>query len=567
MSKTRSNTTNGAEAMVRLLQAHGVQHIFGLCGDTTLPFYDALYRLDHGMQHILTRDERCAGYMADAYARVTGRVGVCEGPSGGGATYILPGVIEANDSSVPVLSITSDVSVSSIGRYPLTELRQDDLFAPLTKWNGVINSAQRLPNMVRAAFRAMTTGRPGAAHLGLPFDIQKADVDPDDLWAQPEFSSYPAWPSGPNARDIEDALNAILAAKNPIMICGGGPILAGGEAALQAFAENLNMIVATTVSGQGTLSDDHPCNLGVVGSNGGVPATRAVVDESDLVIFVGCRAGSVTTERWRSPKPSTKVIHIDSDPMVISANYQTEVGIVADIKLAFEAMNVALAELGATRVDFEGDKRVALAKGIKFKEFGTLAASDETPIRPERVIADLNAVLPTDAVIVADPGTPCPYFSAFYKVPHSGRHFITNRAHGALGYALGASVGAQIGRPSSKVVSVMGDGSFGFTVGELETVTRYNLPIMFIVFSNSVYGWIKAGQKSGFEERYYSVDFNRTDHAAVAQSFGVKSWKVEDPADLKRVFKEALDHDGPTLIDIISQPLQDTNAPVSEWVA
>lgn len=567
MTDSRSNATNGAEAMVRLLEAHGVQHIFGLCGDTTLPFYDALYRLDHGMTHILTRDERCAGYMADAYARVTGKVGVCEGPSGGGATYILPGVIEANDSSVPVLAITSDVSVNSIGRYPLTELRQDDLFSPLTKWNGVINSAERLPNMVRSAFRAMTTGRPGAAHLGLPFDIQKADVNADDIWAQPEFGTYPAWPSAPNAGAIEEALNAILAAKNPIMICGGGPVLAGGEAALQAFIESLNMTVATTVSGQGTLSDDHPNHLGVVGSNGGVPATRAVVDAADLVIFVGCRAGSVTTERWRSPTPSTKVIHFDSDPMVISANYQTDVGIVGDIKLAFEAMNVALADLAATNVNFGGDARVASAKGIKFTEFNALASSDETPIRPERVIADLNAVLPSDAVIVADPGTPCPYFSAFYKVPHSGRHFITNRAHGALGYALGASIGAQFGRPSSKVVSVMGDGSFGFTVGELETVTRYNLPIMFIVFSNSVFGWIKAGQKTGFDERYYSVDFNRTDHAAVAQSFGVKSWKVEDPKDLKRVFKEALEHDGPTLIDIISQPLQDANAPVSEWVA
>ena len=567
MTETRGNTINGAEAMVRLLEAHGVQHIFGLCGDTTLPFYDALYRLDHGMQHILTRDERSAGYMADAYARVTKRVGVCEGPSGGGATYILPGVVEANESSIPVLSITSDVSVSSIGRYPLTELNQDDLFRPLTKWNGVINSAGRLPNMVRTAFRAMTTGRPGAAHLGLPFDIQKADVNPDDLWAQPEFGTFPTWPSGPDTSAIEEALNVILAAKNPVIICGGGPVLAGGEAALQAFVESLNIAVATTVSGQGTLSDDHPNNLGVVGSNGGVPATRAVIDEADLVIFVGCRAGSVTTERWRSPKPSTKIVHFDSDPMVISANYLTEAGVVADIKLAFEAMNIALAELGTRNVDFGGDKRVATAKGIKFSAFDELAASNDRPIRPERVIADLNAVLPSDAVIIADPGTPCPYFSAFYKIPHAGRHFISNRAHGALGYSLGAAIGAQFGRPSSKVVSVMGDGSFGFTVGELETVTRYKLPIMFIVFSNSVFGWIKAGQKSGFDERYYSVDFNRTDHAAVAQSFGVKSWKVEDPADLKSVFEQAINHDGPTLIDVISQPLQDAKAPVSEWVA
>ena len=264
MVQTRGNALNGAEAMVRLLQAHGVKHIFGLCGDTSLPFYDALFRLDHGMRHILTRDERCAAYMADAYARVTGRVGVCEGPSGGGATHILPGVVEANESSVALLSITSDVSVTSWGRYPLTELDQTALFRPLTKWNGVIDDAGRLPNMVRMAFRAMTTGRPGAAHLGLPIDVQKAPVEEGEIWAQPEFETFPAWPAAPDPKAIEAAANAIVAASNPVIICGGGAVLAGAEAALQALAERLNMVVATTVSGQGSLADNHPNHLGRV---------------------------------------------------------------------------------------------------------------------------------------------------------------------------------------------------------------------------------------------------------------------------------------------------------------
>ena len=553
--------------MVRLLQAHGVKHIFGLCGDTSLPFYDALYRLDHGIEHILTRDERCAAYMADAYARVTGRVGVCEGPSGGGATYIVPGVVEANESSVALLSITSDVSVSSLGRYPLTELDQTALFRPLTKWNGVIDTVERLPNMVRAAFRAMTTGRPGAAHLGLPYDVQRAPVDEDEVWAQPEFATFPAWPSGPEPRSTEAAATAIVEARNPVIVCGGGVILAGAEAALQAVAERLNIVVATTVSGQGSLADNHANNLGVVGSNGGVPATREVVDQADLVVFVGCRAGSVTTERWRSPARGVKIVHFDNDPMTISANYRTDVAVVADIRLAFEALHVALDAMGTDTIDFGGAGKVSAALEAKFAIFDKLAASEDTPIKPERVIAELNRVLPSDAVIVADPGTPCPYFSAFYKIPHAGRYFISNRAHGALGYSLSAAVGAQIGRPDAKVVAAMGDGSFGFTVGELETVTRFGLPITFLVFSNSAFGWIKAGQKAGFNQRYYSVDFDRTDHAAVAQSFGVKSWRVEDPADLQRVLKLAVEHDGPTLVDVISQPLQDANAPVSEWIA
>jgi acetolactate synthase I/II/III large subunit len=567
MSQAQGNALTGAEAMVRMLQAHGVKHIFGLCGDTSLPFYDALYRLDHGIQHILTRDERCAAYMADGYARVTGRVGVCEGPSGGGATYILPGVVEANESSVALLSITSDVSVTSLGRYPLTELDQTALFRPLTKYNGVIDHADRLPNMVRAAFRATTTGRPGAAHLGLPLDVQRAPVDGDDIWAQPEFANFPAWPGAPEPKTIEAAANAIVAAKNPVIVCGGGVVLAGAEAALQAVAERLNIVVATTVSGQGSLADGHANHLGVVGSNGGVPATREVINAADLVVFVGCRAGSVTTERWRSPAKGVKIVHIDSDPMAISACYQTDVAVVADARLAFEALDRAFEAMGTDTVNFDGAAKVSAALKIKFQLFDELAASSDSPIKPERVIAELNRVLPSDAIIVADPGTPCPYFSAFYKTPHAGRYFISNRAHGALGYSLSAAIGAQVGKPNSKIVAVMGDGSFGFTVGEFETATRLNLPITFIVFSNSVFGWIKAGQKSSFDERYYSVDFNRTDHAAVAEAFGVKSWRVEDPDDLARVLKLAVEHDGPTLVDVISQPLQDANAPVSEWIA
>ncbi len=560
------NVSNGAEGMVRLLAAHDVRHIFGLCGDTSLPFYDALYRLDHGMQHILTRDERSAGYMADAYARVTGRVGVCEGPSGGGATYILPGVVEANESCVALLAITSDVSVASRGRYPLTELAQDQLFRPLTKYNGVIDHPARLGTMVRAAFRAAATGCPGAAHLGFPIDIQRAPVDEDDIWAQAELGHFPAWPVAPEPRAVEHALSLLLAAKNPVVICGGGVVLAGGEQAFAQFCERLDLVVASTVSGQGTLADSHPNYLGVVGSNGGVPATREIVDGADMVMFVGTRAGSVTTERWRSPAPGTKVIHVDSDPMAVSANYATDGVVIGDARLVFEAFNAAL-DANAPQCNFGGATIVARVRQEKFATFKELSNSNATPVAPERVILELNAIAPQDAVIVADPGTPCPYFSAYYQVDRCGRQFITNRAHGALGYSLSASVGAQVGRPNSKVYAAMGDGSFGFAVGELETVTRLGLPITFIVFSNSAYGWIKAGQKQGFGARYQSVDFTRTDHAAVAAAFGLKTWTVTDPRELGAALSAATRHDGPSLVDVISQPLHETRAPVSEWIA
>ena len=568
MSDSKSdNVFNGAEALVRMLEAHGVRHIFGLCGDTTLPFYDALYRLDHGIEHILTRDERSAAYMADGYARVTKKVGVCEGPSGGGATYILPGLVEAGESSVPILAITSDVSVGSRGHYPLTELDQEGLMRPLTKWNAVIPRADMLPDMVRTAFRAMTTGRPGTAHLGLPIDVQRDPVDPDQIWANPRHETYPAYPAGPDPDEITAALDAILSAKFPVIICGGGIVLAGGEAEFQSFVDALDIAVATTVSGQGSLAETHPNSVGVVGSNGGVDATRDLVLLADLVVFIGCRAGSVTTERWRVPTKSTRVVHIDSDAQVISASYRTEVGVVSDARLALAALNRELAARASKPAGFGGADAVAKARKIKWDAFQPLADSLDRPIKPERTIAALRAVLDDDAIVVADPGTPCPYVSAYYEIRETGRTLFSNRAHGALGYALSAAVGAAIGRPDKKVVSLMGDGSFGFTCGELETVVRLNLPITFIVFSNAVFGWIKAGQRAGFGERYYSVDFNRSDHAAIASAFGVKSWKVDDPEQLHSVLKQAVAHDGPTLVDVISQPLNEAAAPVSEWIA
>ncbi|HUG62677.1 MAG TPA: thiamine pyrophosphate-binding protein, partial [Methylomirabilota bacterium] len=342
-TEARLNTLTGAEAMVRMLQAYGVKHIFGLCGDTTLPFYDALHRLNHGITHLLTRDERHAAYMADGYARVTGRPGVCEGPSGGGATYILPGVVEANESSIPVLAITSDVATTSRGRYSLTELDQPALFKPLTKWNGSLDDSSRLPAMVRAAFRAMTTGTPGAAHLSFPFDTQKAAVDPEEVWADPRHATFPAERAAADPAAIEAAAEALLSAKRAVVVCGGGPVISSAFDALRELASMLDLPVATTVSGQGAIAETDPLAVGVVGSNGGVPATRAVIDAADLMLFVGCRAGSVTTERWRSPKPGTRVVHIDSDPQVIGANYRTEVAITADARLALEALNAALA--------------------------------------------------------------------------------------------------------------------------------------------------------------------------------------------------------------------------------
>jgi acetolactate synthase-1/2/3 large subunit len=519
-----------------------VRHIFGLCGDTSLPFYDALYR------------------------RVTGRPGVCEGPSGGGATYLVPGLVEANESSIPVLGITSDVAVLSRGRYPLTELDQRSLYRPLTKWNTVCDRAEQVPQAFRSAFRMMTTGRPGSAHISLPYDVLKERVDATDAWAQSGHDRYPAWPSTAAPGDIASAAQAIVLSRRPVFICGGGVISARAMSALEKVATLLGAPVCTTVSGKGSISEAHALSAGVVGSNGGVIATREVVQQADLVIFVGCRAGSTTTEHWKYPGRDIPIVHIDVDPAAISANYRTAHALVGDARLVLEGLLEALSSVARSRSDVDGAAIVARARKTKHDAFLRLATEDASPIRPERVLYELHKVLPRDAIVVADPGTPCPYVSAYYDVLEAGRHFITNRAHGALAYALPAAAGAWFGRPASKCAALMGDGSFGFVVGELETLVRYRIPLLMIVFSNASYGWIKASQKASYAKRYFAVDFSRTDHARVAEQYGVRSWKVEDPQSLAGVLRQAAEHDGPALVDVIAQPLEDAAAPVLQWM-
>src|SRR4051812_19165841 len=378
-----------------MLKAHGVEIVFGLCGDTSLPLYDAFR--SSTLKHVLTRDERHAAYMADGYARVTGKVGVCEGPSGGGATYILPGLVEANESSIPVLAINTDISVSSRGRFTLTELDQRALMKPLTKWNAVIDRAVDIPRTFRQAFDAMTSGRPGAAHIALPYDVQTAPVDAGDVWGDPSLGSYPSRRVAPDPSMVELAAKVLRSAKNPLFICGGGVVISRAEPELAELAEKLGAAVATTISGKGSIDERCAQSVGVVGSNGGTPETRAIVDAADVIIFVGCRAGSVTTERWRHPTPDqARIIHIDVDPAVPGRNYKVDVPLVADARLALAALSEALGHLHR-----DGDlTSVDEAKRAKFESFEALARSDESPIRPERVVHELARLLDHDAQLV-----------------------------------------------------------------------------------------------------------------------------------------------------------------------
>jgi len=575
MSKTR-----GADAVVAILEALEVDVVFGLCGDTSLPFYHALAKSE-GIRHVLTRDERCASFMADAYARLSGRVGVCEGPSGGGAMYILPGVAEANDSSVPLVCLTSDIGVEDRGKGTLTELDQAGLFRPVTKRVFSPTAGAHLPDMLRDAFREATTGSLGACHVSLPLDVQGQlldSLDPHSATdAEARFSHYPNERLAPGRAQVKAAARLLVESRRPLLVAGAGVLRSGAWHEVTALARALGAAVATSICGKGAIAETDPLSLGVIGSNGGLPWRHDFVRRADLVFYIGSGTGSVTTEKWTLPAPgSTTVLQLDVDERVIGRNYEVAVGICSDASLGLAGL---LDEVAALMADGARDgvdtaevaaqiaEEIAIGRSAHMEQVAHLFESDEGPIRPERLVGELFAALPEDSVIVADPGTPCPYVSAYWRLEKPGRWFVSPRAFGALGYSLPGVVGAHLAKPEAgRVVGMMGDGSFGISAGELETLVRLQVPATLIVCNNASYGWIKAGQKSRGDD-YYSVDFGRSDHAAIARAYGMPASRVEDPRELASAMSAALNAPGPYLLDVVTQPLEEANAPVSKWIA
>jgi acetolactate synthase I/II/III large subunit len=559
---------NGAEILVAMLQAYKVEVIFGLPGDTGTAFYDAL-RAQDIIRHVLTRDERSAGFMADSYARLSGKPGVCEGPSGGGATYILPGVAEAHHSAIPFLVITTDNALSLEHQGALTELDQESLFRPVTKWSAEVKRAELIPHMVRRAFRLMTTARTGAVHLSIPKDILEASVDAKDLWADPQGATYPAYRFRPDSLDVERAAELLSHSEHPVIICGGGVHLSRAYAEVQELAELLAAPVATSINGKGALAESHPLSLGVVGSNGGRAFAHNVIRAGDLVLVVGSRTNYVTTHSGLIPPKNFhgKVLQIDADGAEIGNNLRIDAGLAGDARLALRDLIAALKadsrdlpRLGTARTD-----HLARAREAWWGAESAKASSNGIPIRPQTVMSILRDLLPDDAVIVADPGTATPFVAAHYPLPRAGRFTVIPRAHGGLGYGIPAVLGAKVARPDSTVLCLTGDGSFGFSVGELETAVRLNLQVVVIQFSNGTFGWIKELQHLHHNDRYFGVNFLQMDCATIARSFGWHGIQVQEPGRLAPAIREALAIHRPAFVDVLSADQVAETPPVIDW--
>jgi acetolactate synthase-1/2/3 large subunit len=560
----------GARALVRVLAESGVRHVFGLPGDTGMAFYDALNDDRDQIAHVMTRDERSAGFMADVYARVGRRLGVCEGPSGGGALYIVPGVAEAQGSAIPLLCLTSDTPVDQHGRGVLTELDQEGLFRPVTKWNARVNAAATMAEMTRRAVRMATGGRPGATHLSLPTDALEGETPDASVYGLPDHAIAPALLTRPDPALTLRAADALAAAERPVIVAGGGVMTSGGWGELTALAEALDVPVATSINGKGAVAETSRIAIGVVGGNGARTYANRALAEADLIVYVGSRTESTTTCHWTLPPQDGQpaIIQIDIEPFEVGNNYRLVAGLVGDARLALIDLLAAIdrpaivRERNRPRIDALLAEREAY-----WREVEVQAGIRSTPIKPAQLVRAMRDLLPDDALIVADPGTPTPFLAAQYEVRRPGRTTVIPRAHGGLGYAIPGVVGAWFAGGGRRVIGMTGDGSFGMSVGELETISRLNLPIVIVQCSNGTFGWIKELQHLYHGDRFFGVDFDPIDYPAVARGFGFRARQVLDPDDVRTAFAEALADGGPYFLDVVTESPITQTPPVAAWEA
>ncbi|MCL4182916.1 MAG: thiamine pyrophosphate-binding protein [Burkholderiaceae bacterium] len=559
---------SGAQALVQMLLHYEVDVVFGVPGDTSLAFYEALYDENDRIRHVMARDERSATFMADAYARLSHRPGICECPSGAGALYSVPGVAEANASSIPVILFTSGVSLAGEGKGTITEMEHHKLFEPVTKFSSFLKTTEKIPETLRRAFRIATTGRPGAVHLAFPTETMTGTVPLEriSLHAEPECRGYPAYRTRGSAATIAALAAHLAGAQRPVIVAGGGVNHSGANDGVCRLAERLEAPVVTTISGQGTMPDDHRLAMGVVGDNGFHPHAHRAVEEADVLLYVGCKMGSVSTIKWTlpSPRPGRRILQIDLDPTVLANNFENTLSVAGDARLVLDDL---LEQLPPRAAPLSTWVRSLNEDRDRFwRESQAALHADAVPLKAQRVVHELNRRLPSPSIVIADAGTPTPHITRYLRLGGDGSRVLIPRSFGGLGYAIPAVVGAWFARPDARPVALFGDGSLGMSAGELETLARLDVPAVLIHFNNGCFGWIKTLQSLHSRGKYMSVDFTPGDMSRVAAAYGIRSWRVEGPEQLGEALDQAFAHRGPAFLDVVTEPLVSDLPPVYSWL-
>ncbi len=552
----------GAAAFVEMLDRYGVRFFFFMSGGPTSIFSEMSTRAPR-IRQVLTHGEKSAAYMADGYARAAYRPGLCFGQVGPGAANLAAGIAEPFLASSPVIAITGMRAPEALNRDAYQELEQMKFFDPVTKWNVAIGKSSRIPDLVRTAFRVATSGRPRPVHLSISTDVAGAEADIPDLVAATEFSEYPPVRIPPDPRAVAQALALIANSERPVIVAGGGAIASKAWGAVQELAEKLTIPVATTLSGKGSIAEDHLLAIGVPGRYGR-KAASAILTQADLILYVGCKVGSISSSGWSILAKDAKIIQIDIEAAQIGRNYPVTLGLVADARLALGAIVQGARARRGTGAEKRRKWVAAVSAAVAQwrKDAAKLASSDAAPVSAHRVVSDLRAVLKEDSVMVADTGYSAAWAGTLFDVLKPGRSFY--RSAGSLGWAFPGSIGVKLALPEKQVVCFTGDGGFGYHLAELETASRIGAPVVTVVINNSTL----AFERHDFQyflggKGYEASDYAPTDFAKIAQAFGCHGVRVERPSEIKDAISGSLRAGKPAVVDINTS--RDEIAPVTDY--
>ncbi len=537
---------SGAQIFVEALQKEGVDVVFGFPGGAVLDIYDQLF--DSKIKHVLTRHEQGAIHAADAYARASGKTGVCLVTSGPGATNTVTGIATAYMDSIPVVVFTGQVPTPMIGNDAFQEADIVGITRPITKHNYLVKDIDELPRILKEAFYIANTGRPGPVLVDLPKDIVASKTNapyPGKISMRSYNPTYKA-----HTGQIQEAAKAIVQAQNPVIYAGGGVIISGAHKELMKLAETTQIPVTMTLLGLGGFPSAHELSLGMLGMHGTYYANMAI-SHTDLIIAIGARFDDRVTGKIDEFAPNAKIIHFDIDPSAISKNVKVDIPIVGDAK---DALQKLLAELKKIKV-YKTRTQKWLTQIESWKSKHPLKyRPSKNKIKPQFVVEEICRLTKGEAIITTEVGQNQMWAAQFYQYKHP-RSFLSSGGLGTMGYGFPAALGAQMAFPERLVFDIAGDGSIQMNIQELTTAVQYRLPVKIAILNNTFLGMVRQWQQLFYDHRYSFTCLNcAPDFVKLAEAYGAVGLRAEKPQDVAAVLEEAIATPRPVVMDFVVDP-------------
>ncbi|MEL7589183.1 MAG: biosynthetic-type acetolactate synthase large subunit [Prolixibacteraceae bacterium] len=561
-----TKTISGSHAVILSLLEEGVNTIFGYPGGAIMPIYDALYDYDKRISHILTRHEQGAVHAAEGYAKVTGKAGVCFATSGPGATNLITGIADAMIDSVPLVCITGQVASPLLGTDAFQESDVVGISMPITKWNYQITDAEEIPEAIAKAFYIAQSGRPGPVLLDISKDAQFQKIDSFVYKKCSKIRSYiPEHPVDPF--QVEAAAKLIDEAKKPLLLFGQGVIIAQAEDELKAFIEKTGIPAAWTLLGLSALPTDHPLNVGMLGMHGNY-GPNIKTNEADLIIAVGMRFDDRVTGKVSTYASQAKIIHLEIDGSEINKIIKADVAVLGNAKKSLPMLthNVKPNKHENWLREFRDSDQIEDDKVISKDVY-----PEKTGLTMGEAVRIASEQTNHEAILVTDVGQHQMIASRYFKFRHS-RSNVTSGGLGTMGYAIPASVGAQLGAPDRTVVTFVGDGGFQMTLQELGTIVQNKLPVKIILLNNNFLGMVRQWQQLFFEKRYSFTELQNPDFIMITNGFGMPAHKVTRREELEDGIRKMMNHDGPYLLEVVVEkednvfPMVPSGASVSDII-